>query len=286
MAARAVISRLSYDRPVQLAPATQLSEAALLDLFNATYADYLLPMRLTRDAFAEHVAANGIDLACSCLVLDDRPAAFALIAHRGDAGWVGGIGTVPQYRRRGLGEQALTAGLTALRERGATIAWLEVIDENHQALRLYEKLGFEVVRNLEVWSLPATDADSPTGRAIEASKAHAWIRNNRRDREPWQRTDASLATIAARGARMNGVVADRDGEVAAAALVRDDSPAVDVQQLVAPDEQTAANLLLAAASPGRELRFRNVPDGAPASLALKHLGARRVATQHEMRLTL
>ena len=45
-------------------------------------------------------------------------------------------------------------------------------------------------------------------------------------------------------------------------------------------------MLLAAADAGRELRFRNVPDGAPASLALERLGARRIATQHEMRLWL
>ena len=69
-------------------------------------------------------------------------------------------------------------------------------------------------------------------------------------------------------------------------LVRDDSPAVEALQLVAFDEQAAADLLLAAAGAGRELRFRNVPADAPASLALETLGARRVATQHEMRVTL
>jgi ribosomal protein S18 acetylase RimI-like enzyme len=272
---------------MRLTPAAQLSEAELLDLFNAAYSDYLLPMRLTRAAFAEHLAANGIDLACSRVVLDDdEPAAFALIAPRDGAGWVGGIGTVPQYRRRGLGEQALTAGLTALRDRGASVAWLEVIDENQQALRLYEKLGFEVVRDLVVWSLPARDADPPTSRMLDASAAHDWIRANRRDREPWQRTDASLAAIGLSGASLRGLAVDRNGELGAAAIVRDDARGAEVLQLFAGDQQAAAELLLAAAGPGSELRFRNVPDGAPASRALEHLGARLVATQHEMRLML
>jgi ribosomal protein S18 acetylase RimI-like enzyme len=271
---------------MRLIPAAQLSEAALLDLFNAGYSDYLLPMRLTGAAFAEHVAANGIDLACSRVVVDDQPAAFALIAYRDGAGWVGGMGTVPRCRRRGLGEHALTAGLAALRDRSASVAWLEVIDQNLRALRLYEKLGFEVVRDLVVWSLAAADFDRPTSRPIEASNAHAWIHANRRDREPWQRADASVAAIGAHGAGLRGLALDRQGQIAAAAIVRDDDRGAEVLQLVAPDEQAAADLLLAAVGVGRELRFRNVPDGAPASVALEALGSRRIATQHEMRVTL
>jgi GNAT superfamily N-acetyltransferase len=271
---------------MRLIPAEQLSEAALLDLFNAGYSDYLLPMRLTGAAFAEHVAANGIDLACSRVVVDDQPAAFALIAYRDGGGWVGGMGTVPRYRRRGWGEQALTAGLAALRDRGAGVAWLEVIDENQRALRLYEKLGFEVARNLVVWSLAARDFDPPTSRPIAVSDAHAWIRANRREREPWQRADESVSAIDARGARLRALALDRDSQIAAAAIVRDDDRGAEALQLVAPDEQAAADLLPAAAGVGRELRFRNVPDGAPASVALEALGARRVATQHEMRATL
>jgi len=88
---------------MRLIPASQLSEQALVELFNAGYSDYLLPMRLTTAAFAQHVAVNDIDLECSRVALDDEPAALALIARRDGAGWVGGMATVPRYRRRGLG---------------------------------------------------------------------------------------------------------------------------------------------------------------------------------------
>ena len=272
---------------MRLMRASEFPEHALVDLFNAGYSDYLLPMRLSTAAFAEHVATNDIDLECSRAVCDDRPAALALIARRDGAGWVGGMAAVPEYRRRGLGAEALTAGLAALADRGGSVAWLEVIDQNRRALALYEKLGFEVVRDLVVWSLPARATDSPASRTIDASSAHAWIRANRPAREPWQRADESVAVIGARGATLRGLVVDRDGQVAATALLRDgDAPAVEALQVLATDEQAAAQLLLAAAGAGRELRFRNVPGGAPASLALERLGARRIATQHEMRLML
>lgn len=265
--------------------ASELPANALVDLFNAGYSDYLLPMRFTADAFAEHIAANDIDLECSYVALDDEPAALALIGRRDGSGWVGGMGTAPRYRRRGLGEKALAAGLAALGERGANVAWLEVIDENERAVALYEKLGFEVVRDLVVWSLPANEAAPPTSRTIDASSAHAWIRANRPAREPWQRADESVAAIATRGAALRGLAVDREGQAVGTALLRDDAPAVEALQVVAADEQAAAELLLAAAA-GRELRFRNVPEDAPASLALERLGARRIATQHELRLTL
>ena len=44
--------------------------------------------------------------------------------------------------------------MDSARERGATEMLLEVITENAPAIALYEKLGFEHVRELEVLSLP------------------------------------------------------------------------------------------------------------------------------------
>ena len=41
------------------------------------------------------------------------------------------------------------------RARGVAHVWLEVIVENRPAIALYERLGYELVRDLEVWSLPA-----------------------------------------------------------------------------------------------------------------------------------
>ena len=40
-----------------------------------------------------------------------------------------------------------------LRARGVRELWLEVLVQNKPAIRLYEKLGFEHVRELEVWTL-------------------------------------------------------------------------------------------------------------------------------------
>jgi GNAT superfamily N-acetyltransferase len=176
---------------VTLLPAAALHLPALADLFTDCFSDYAVPMQMDEPALREHLETNGIDLDCSRVVVEERPAAFALIARRGDAGWVGGMGTVGSHRRRGLGTSALTAGIEAARERGCNTVRLEVIDASRAAARLYEKLGFEFQRELVVWSLPATGRVPPPSRPVqpqvtaadEASAAVALLATAARQRD-------------------------------------------------------------------------------------------------------
>ena len=140
---------------------------------------------------------------------------------------------------------------------------LEVIEQNEPALRLYETLGFERSRILEIWTLdgelPPADA-----RTTEPSPLD-------QDGLPWQRDARSL----------------RDGyeriEVdGGAALIRAGSN-VNVLQLAARDAAAAAELLSAARGRGDSLRYVNVPEGDPASAALRALGGRLDLRQFEMR---
>src|SRR5205085_1520052 len=103
-----------------------------------------------------------------------------LLGVRGDRGWIGGLGVVPAARRRGLGRALMEA---VLAEAPPEVT-LEVIEQNEAAIRLYEDLGFERVRLLEVWSLDA-EVQASDVRVAEPSPA------GERDL-PWQRADASL----------------------------------------------------------------------------------------------
>jgi len=270
---------------VSVVSADTLGLAELAGLFNAGFSDYLLPMQLDEAALQEHVEANDIELRDSRVVVAARPAAFALLGVRGADAWVGGMATIPDERRRGLGEQALVATLAAAAERDCRTVWLEVVDANHAAIALYAKLGFEVVRDLAVWSLPAIGSGTAAGRAIDERSAQAWIAANRPSHEPWQRADAVLGRLRARGAPLHGLVVERDGAIAAAIVYRDGA-APSVLQAAAVDVAAAADALRAAAAGEREIRFTNAPTNEPFSQALEQLGGRLVARQHEMRLGL
>src|SRR5581483_1252019 len=195
-ATRATVSSAA----VALVPAASVDLDALLALFNGAYADYFVPLKLDRAGLEFTIDVCDIELAASRVALeDDEPVAFALLALRGDEGWIGGMGTLPTHRRRGLGEEALGEVLSEAKIRGATSVRLEVIEQNEPARLLYEKLGFARERDLNVWVLDSAPPQITRAQPADPAEAHAWIRANRREQEPWQRADETLEHMRARG---------------------------------------------------------------------------------------
>lgn len=267
---------------MEVLSADRLEIPALAGLFSECYSDYLIDLNIDEAGFWRHLETNDIDLSCSRAAVDGRPVALALIGRRDAAGWVGGMGTIPSYRRRGLGEQVLTAALEAASAGGCEAVWLEVIDRNRAALQLYYKLGFEVARDLIVWSLPAPGAVGPFPRPVTPDEAHAWIVARREACEPWQRADASLATMQSRRSTLRGLMIERDDRVTAAVVFDELAEQVTVMQIAALDEAAAQAALLGATGGARSLRLSDVPTDVAASRALERLGAELVVRQHEM----
>jgi GNAT superfamily N-acetyltransferase len=260
----------------------------LAELFNLGFSDYLVPFQLDEAAFRGHIASNDIDLGWSRVALDEQPVALALIAHRESQAWVGGMGTAPSHRRRGLGERALGDGLTAAQGAGSRAVWLEVIEGNDRAIALYDKLGFETVRALVVWTLDASApgrSPGPETPSSDIAEAREWIAAHRVDREPWQRADASVDRMLQGGAILKALTVTREQEKAAALIGRFSPDAVTVLQVAAADPDAATELLATAAA-GRTLRLSNLPAESALAPVLDDLGARPEVTQLEMRLRL
>jgi ribosomal protein S18 acetylase RimI-like enzyme len=234
----------------------------------------------------DHIANNDIDLDCSRVAVDVEPVGFALVARRGTEAWIGGMGTSPAYRRIGLGARTLTAAIEAAGAVGVEAVWLEVLDDNAPAIALYERLGFERVRHLEVWSLAPNPRREPVERrGLDVDAAHAWIAGHRAGREPWQRADASIVRMRERGAPLTGVAVRRSDGIAGAAICMTDDVTVRVLQIAAVD-RAAARDLVAAAAGDLTLRLANVPDDDVFAGVLRQSGAGLTVAQHEMRLTL
>jgi GNAT superfamily N-acetyltransferase len=240
---------------MNLVPASGYSDEQLAELFTAGYEGYFTPMHVDAPTFRFMVDAWDIDLAKSRVALDDDEAVgIANLGVRGNRGWIGGIGVVPQARRRGVGRLLMEA---LLAEAPPTVQ-LEVLEQNEPAIRLYESLGFERTRVLEVWSLG--EAPTVEARAVEAAPlGQAGL--------PWQRQDASLPAEYLRIEVDGGAMTyrERDGRIG-------------VLQLEARDEDAAARLL----SRGLPLSYVNVPEGDPASAALARLGGKLDLCQLEL----
>lgn len=124
---------------------------AFLDAFS----DYVMPFDLTEDQFRKHIVLNAVDLDRSVGWFDSgRIVGFTL---NGFGDWHGirtvydaGTGILPAYRRRGLSRKMFENMLPIFRAEGYRQYLLEVITENHKAIGLYEKLGFEKTRTVSL----------------------------------------------------------------------------------------------------------------------------------------
>jgi ribosomal protein S18 acetylase RimI-like enzyme len=259
---------------VDVRSARSLATAERAGLFNAAYEGYLVPFHLdeTRLAFMDN--AFDIDLDASRIAFrDGEPVGLVNLGRRGEDGWVGGVGVVAPARRSGVGEALMGALHEQARERGVRRVWLEVIVENTGAFALYEKLGYRTVRDVEVWSLPAAeDAGSEAAREMPVADAHARVRELRSGREPWQRTDETLAHYAdARGLTTES----------GAAVYRQREENVQLVQMAGDAEPLLRSLSALGA-----VSVLNLPTDDAAARVLRDLGGSVVLRQHEMVLEL
>jgi len=248
---------------MNIVPASTFDDARLAELFEAGYEGYYTPVHVDEPAFRFMVDAWDIDLERSRVALEDStPVGVTMLGVRGLDGWIGGLGVIASHRRRGIGLALMDA---VLADAPPSVS-LEVIEQNEPALRLYETLGFERTRVLEVWSL-REEVPETSARTVDPAPLG-------RPGLPWQRDDRSLPD--------NYERIEVDG---GAALVRAGGAGVSVLQLDARDESAAAELLAAARSRGASLHYVNVPEGDAASGALRALGGMLDLRQFEMRRT-
>jgi ribosomal protein S18 acetylase RimI-like enzyme len=262
---------------MKLEPASRYSYAELAEIFTAGYEGYFTPLVLDEAAFRLMSTTFDDDLEASRVaVVDGEPAGICKLAVRGDRGWIAGIGVSPAHRGKGVGEALMLGVLDVARSRGLREVWLEVLFPNEPAIRLYEKLGFERVRVLEVWSLEEFERGGGAG-VVPLARAQERIGRERREREPWQREDESVANYE------NVEALESKG---GALLFRRTGERISLLQAVAADEAAARDLLRSLPEEATSLSWLNGPEGDPFNAAIESLGGTLAWRQHEMVLRL
>jgi len=259
---------------LDLQPASTLGLDELAALFTAGYEDYYVPISVDAGAISFMANAFDYDLDGSRVALrGGERVGVCMLGARGEEGWIGGLGVVASARREKIGETLIRAVLDEARTRGIREVRLEVIRENSRAIPLYERLGFELTRDLEVWSVPA---GSGPVLDLPVAEAHAVTRARRVVREAWQRDDGTIERLD----RLYGLAAG-DG----AAVVRVADGRVSLLQAAGDADELRA-LVGAATSLGDAFIALNIPPDHPVSPVLRELGGRIDVTQHEMALVL
>ena len=253
---------------IELRSARSLSLGERAELFTAAYEGYLMPMHIEEAALGWMQEKFDFDLDASRIAYrDGDPVGLANLAVRGQDAWIGGVGVVASARRAGVGETLMRAVHEEARLRGVERVWLEVIVENTSALALYEKLGYELVQDVEVWTLQAAEGEH-AGREVPASEAKAQLPERH---EPWQRADGTLSHYD----DVRGLVTE------SGAMLFCVRSSAQLQQYAGEPEP-----LLRALSTFGDVYVLNLPVDDPAAAVLRELGGSVIVRQHEMLLEL
>jgi GNAT superfamily N-acetyltransferase len=252
----------------ELRSARSLVPGERAELFNAAYEGYLLPFHIDEQQLAFMDNAFDLDLDASLVAFrDGEPVGLGNLGLRGEDAWIGGVGVVSVARRTGVGEALMRALHEQARKRGVRRVWLEVIVENRGAFGLYEKLGYELVQDVEVWTLPGAEGEHE-GHEVPVAEARAGLLERH---EPWQRADGTLANYD----DVRGLVTD------SGAMLFCVRSSAQLQQYAGDPEP-----LIRALRTFGDVYILNLPATDPAAQVLRELGGSVVVRQHEMRLDL
>ncbi|MHA1071847.1 GNAT family N-acetyltransferase [Serratia fonticola] len=167
----------------------------LADSFNES----LTPFALPPEMFASRFISEGLSLEDLFVwLVNDNPAAIAIVTRRMDKARLAAFGVLPEYRSQGLAKQMLTPLFTSLKEKKLSSVRLEVMRENTGAIALYHALGFQVRRHLcKYRGDPQSRPEIPSGD-MESKTADDFLRtvwSAPDDDLPWLASPLQLLSI-------------------------------------------------------------------------------------------
>ena len=134
---------------LDIKPASDYSLPELTQLLNLSFESYLIPISFNLIQFLTMLRKDSIDLFSSrVLTMEDEPSGIALIARRGWSSRLAAMGIVQNKRGHGAGQWLLEKLIQEARDRKDREMFLEVIEQNEYAVRLYRRCGFQNVRRL------------------------------------------------------------------------------------------------------------------------------------------
>ena len=123
----------------------------LLETFNESFSDYFVRLQLTREQLERKLISDAIDLSLSAGVFDSKKL-IGFILHgialvNGEkAAYNAGTGVIPSKRGQQLTKLMYRFILPSLEAAGVKNCYLEVMEQNIQAIKSYESTGYEIHR--------------------------------------------------------------------------------------------------------------------------------------------
>lgn len=240
----------------------------------AAFSDYIVPLQPDADTFKAALSSRGFDPEASFVAIDDDEVlGFWNVATRNRKRYLIGSGTRITHRGRGLASRLGMAAIRAAENAGIESFWLEVIEGNAGAERLYRKMGFDVTRKLNCYRLVHPSPDRSSSKLSDFGTVASAIQRYSTWEPTWQNATETIST-----SPLTSFLHEKGGAIIGTGGL--------VHQIAASEASALEDLLAAAATVG-SLTLVNV-DSADRALCslLQELGAHRFLVQSEMHLSL
>lgn len=174
------------------------SPSELKEVFNLSFANYFVPLQLSEEQLSKKLRNDGISLEFSVGAFhQDKLVGFIFngigLFDGSKMAYNGGTGVIPEFRGQKLPVKMYEYIIPKLKEEGVKSCILEVIDENIPAIKSYEKVGFQKVRELISFKGFPEVQDKPKGLTFGEVEPEWQNLRELRDFEPtWQNSEAAI----------------------------------------------------------------------------------------------
>lgn len=174
--------------------ASEFSISEIADLLTRGFEGYFIPIFIDETTLLTMMRRDGIDLTESRLLFKDgEPIGVALIARRGWTSRLAAMGIVSHSRSNGAGTWAMRHLVEEARMRGDREMLLEVIEQNTAGVKLYQKVGFKIVRRLLGYKIENPSVDSKDElQEVDIRELARLVTYHGLKDLPWQLSGASI----------------------------------------------------------------------------------------------
>lgn len=156
-----------------------ISTEKLLEVFNLSFSDYIVPFCLTKEQLEDKIQSDSIKLEFSVGAFEDNQL-IAFILHGYDTidnlkiVYNAGTGVIPKKRGNKLTSKLYEYALTTLHENDIDKVLLEVITTNETAIKTYKNIGFKIIRELNCFKGSLVITHTNSDFVIRELKEYDW----------------------------------------------------------------------------------------------------------------
>lgn len=142
---------------IQFRTLTNINPGELLEVFNESFSDYFIPLKLSREQLLAKMKNENARLDYSVGAFDDDKL-VGFMLHCYDDGdnikkvYNAGTGVIPQYRGNNLTKKMYDFIIPRLKLDNAEYIVLEVLVQNLQAIKSYKAVGFRETREVKCFA--------------------------------------------------------------------------------------------------------------------------------------